>query len=206
MASGASILKKFDSKFSKKKTGSAIFDHSQIRNLLDDYKASARDIIEITKDAYWEVGTWIAFEAAIRCPVDTGTMESSIGLKTLEGRSVSKFTLILEYDPGITYPRDKYKDGRTTGKMFDLIHDGMWPEGDLLMPSARSTAKGARWGVVTGGGFMRRAIDENSEEIKARIFEAVRNGIAKQGLQKKKYRMYVSKRGKKYRVGVDDDL
>lgn len=206
MASGASkLLRPFDSKFSKKKTASNIFDHSDIRNLLEDYKTSASNLMEITKDAYWEVGMWLVHEAFIRCPVDTGTMESSIYVQEISGRSVSKFTMMFGFDPGIAYPSSKYKDGRTTGSAFNAVHELMWPEGDKTFPSARSLAKGAAHGVITGGGFMRRAIDENSNEIREKIFEAVRKGIAELGLQKKKYRR-IERRGKYYRVEVNDDF
>lgn len=203
--SQSKILKKLDSAFSSKKSASNIFDHSDIKNLMDDYKVSASNLIEICKDAYWEIGMWLVHQAFIRCPVDTGTMESSIYVKEISGRSISKFTMMLGYDPGVTYPPSRYKDGRTTGKVFDRIHELMWPEGGELMPSARSLAKGAAHGVITGGGFMRRAIDENADEIRTKIFEAMKKGIAEMGIQKKKHR-YISKRGKLYRVGVDDDL
>lgn len=205
MSSQSKILKNFDSKFSSKKNASFIFDHSDIKNLLDDYKVSASNLVEICKDAYWEVGMWLAFQAAIRCPIDTGTMESSIFVQEISGRSINKFSMALGFDPGIVYPSPRYKDGRKTGDVFNRIHEMMWPEGNEMMPSARSLAKGAAHGVVTGGGFMRRAIDENAEEIRTKIFEAVRRGIAEHGIQKKKYR-YVSKRGKLYRVGVDNDF
>lgn len=202
-----SILRNFDAKFSNSKHGSKIFEYDQIKDMLQDYYVKASNLVEICKDAYWEVGMWLAYEAARRTPRDTGTMESAIYCQEISGRSIQKFSLILSYDPGIRYPTSKYKDGRTTGEVFEAIHEGIIPaSGAKKKLGKRSQAKQAsNPDVVVGGMFMSRAIEENAEEIRNKIMEAVRRGIAEHGLQKKKYR-YISKRGKMYRVGVDDDF
>ena len=204
-----SILRNFDSKFNNNKSGSKIFEYSQIKDMLQDYRVKVSNLVEICKDAYWEVGMWLAYEAARRAPRDTGTMESAIYCQEISGRSVQKFSLILAYDPGLPYPPSRYKDGRTTGSVFKYVHEYISPgvdgSGKKGLGKGSQAKQAANPDIIVGGGFMSRAVEENAEEIREKIYEAVRRGIAEQGLQKKNYR-YVSKRGKMYRVGVDDDF
>lgn len=201
----AKVFRGFDSKFSKKKHQSKIFDYDMIKDLMVNYKVNVSNVLEICKDAYWEIGMWLAFEAARRCPVDTGTMESSIFIQEISGRSLQKFSLGLGYNPGIPYPASRYKDGRTTGSSFETVHETIAPEGWKNLGKKSQAKQNANPDIIVGGGFMRRAIDENSEEIREKIFASIKRGIAELGIQKKKHR-YISKRGKLYRVGVDDDL
>lgn len=177
-----------------------IFDRDQIKYLLEHYKLSATNLIEICKDAYWEVAEFIAKEAIMRAPIDTGTMERAIYARPVEGRG--RYSVYFGFDWSVPYPTSKYKDGRTTGKVFNAIHDLISPTGGKNLGEL-SWEKQAEVpaGIIVGGGFMTRAITENEEEINKRLHDAVHRGLAEMGVQKKKY---IKKRGKMYRVGVDD--
>jgi hypothetical protein len=201
------LTKGFNADFSSKKSKSEIFAYSEIKDLLEDYKVSAGNIMEACKDAYWEAGEFIVQQASDMCPVDTETMESAIFVVDLgNARSAyqEKFTLHIGYDPGIAYPSPRYKDGRTTGSVFEYIHELITPEGDKQL-GKKSEAKQGRVDVIVGGGFMRRAIEDNENEIREIIKASVQRSLSEMGVTKKKYR-YKPKRGKMYRVGVDGDF
>lgn len=181
------------------RTSFKIFDRTDIERLMDNYRAKVAQIVEAAEDAYWEAAKFVVDEAVMRAPVDTHLMEKSIYASELRGRG--SYRVALEVDGSLKYE----KTGKTVAEVFKYIHDAMIPEGSELGLGPKSRRKQAAVPVVVGGGFLRRAIDENEGEIRQIIQRIVARKISSAGIAKKKYRM--KRRGNRvYRVGVKDDF
>ena len=181
-------------------TQKQIFSRTKIEELLENYKNKASELVEIAKDAYWEVGAFIQDEAVARCPIDTGVAEKSLYIREGEGRGW--YRVYITFDDSIPYQPPKYKDGRTTGDVWYFIHEMIQPEGPNGLGPLSERKQGST-DVTVGGGFLRRAVDENKKEIENLLTSIVAEKVAQMGLQKKKYK-FVTKRGRTRRVGIDE--